>query len=300
MKGTDYLYVFLHIPKNAGSTFRYHIEKNLKSDERLLLDFDTLGIEGINPYSLNKKCANAVEKYFRSKTKYKLRKLRIIYGHRIPYSVHNYFSDRIVRYFTFFRDPVSRIVSIYNFKRGVYEDSIKSGVKRLGAKDTLLVNDEIPSFEKWIKEKYSVQHYPNSVYKFLESLGYLRGIKNNIGQALGRFYFIGTLEDFDNDSLYLYHKLGFKGLFMNQNISKKYYQKVPGKQLENTIRKKCRADETLYSVAKTRSMKFKKENLEYERIVDGQKVKSKLLMPFTQAFMAPGDTIKYFARKIIQ
>ena len=50
MKDSDCLYIFLHIPKTAGSNLRYYTDKNLKSDEKLFfLSFDLLGLDSANP-----------------------------------------------------------------------------------------------------------------------------------------------------------------------------------------------------------------------------------------------------------
>ena len=93
----DRVYIFLHIPKTAGSTLHRIIERNVEPHEC----FTTA-----SPF------ASAVER-FGSLPEWRRNLLRIVKGH-MYFGVHNHL-QREARYFTVIRDPVSRVISEYNY-----------------------------------------------------------------------------------------------------------------------------------------------------------------------------------------
>ena len=133
------LYIFLHINKCAGTTLREHIRNNLKDDEFLLL------YKHEKPIFKKK-----IGKYIKSLTKEKKDKIKIIFGHRVYYSLHKLFPDREVRYITFLRNPVDRTISHYNFTvvRLKYGRFMKEITKKRLIKQ-YMENGRLLNFKEW-------------------------------------------------------------------------------------------------------------------------------------------------------
>lgn len=241
---SEYLYIFPHIQKTAGSTIRYHIRKNLKEDEWLLFNRKSLKI-GEDSASIDfKDILKAAKKYIGSIGKERKQKVKVIFGPWVPYGVHKFFPNRKAMYFTFVREPLSRTVSLYNHRRQIVEEEKQDKMILLNAKKYLLVDGKIPDFMAWLKNNYNLKDTSTSMYKYLKSMGYIKkskNLENSIKYALDKFYFIGILECFSEDSLYIFRKMDFKGYFLNQNVSKKYFKLGNNKEkLRDIVRKKIK------------------------------------------------------------
>lgn len=298
MKDSDYLYIFLHIPKTAGLTFRYHIEKNLKRHERLLINLDNFGIRKEFPGLNYQKYKSFADKYFSSLSENKKNKIKVIYGHYVPYGIHKHFK-KPARYITFVRNPVARTVSIYNDKRRHYEKNMHvSGIRR-NIINTFLINGRLPSFVKWLEVKYPADNAKGqflTMTGFLKMFGYLvkGGVnKKLISSALDKFYFIGLTDKYGEDSLYFYNKLGINIYFKNKNVSTKYFDIDKNKHLLLKIMKKNKLDQIIFEEAVKKNKDFKKKNKDFFVIVEKKRKMRKIILPFTQTFFAPKDTLKF-------
>ena len=134
------LYVFLHVPKCAGSTIRTHIVKNFKKNQFVFA------------YSYSKRKQNKwpIEDYIKFLTQKEKDNLKIIIGHKLCYGIHDLFKNREVRYITFVREPCESFISKYNYFKGVINDihpARKEVVKSL--KKELTKNNKEVSFEDW-------------------------------------------------------------------------------------------------------------------------------------------------------
>ena len=118
MKKTS-LYIFFHIPKCAGSTFRYHLEHNLRKGEFVSLYegeyFDVT--EMSYKYFTPGKRREEIDSYFSRLTDEQKDTIKILYGHQVYYGIHRFFPGREARYITFVRHHAAREVSMYNFSR---------------------------------------------------------------------------------------------------------------------------------------------------------------------------------------
>lgn len=300
---SKYLYIFPHIQKTAGSTFRYHIRKNLRNDEWIMLSLENLEIENLLKAD-HKDILRASEKYIKVLDRKSREKIKVIFGQWVPYGVHKFFPNRIPRYFTFIREPLSRTVSLYNHRRKIVEEEGENKIILNNARKYLLVKGKIPSFEEWLKSKYDKSNPVISMCVYLKKLGYLsnnKNLKESIKSGFDKFYFIGTVKTFNDDSLYLYNKMGFRRYLFNQNISRKYF--IIGnnrEKLVNLLRKKNIDDYNLFEKAVKYNIEFKIKNYEFEGIVKKEKIRKKLLLPFTQLIYAPKDTIKLIGKKILE
>lgn len=299
MSDNKYIYAFLHIPKTAGTTFKYHIVKYLKKEEHLYLGADSLGLWNKKRGTNLKDAKKAVIKKLKN-TK-NLDRLRIIHGHMVVYGLHNYL-PKPVRYFTFVREPVQRTISMYNHYREQYESLGEN--KEKDNDYNILVDGKIPSFSTWLDKKYN----PQNNYKFLTMYqkfilnGFLRengNIDKEIEKAITKFWFIGIVKNFDEESLYLYKKIGINAFFTNQNISKKYFKLSESPEIVGKIIERNKKDILIYERFKTFHDKNLGKQPNYYDIVRNMRIKKKLILPFTQAYYAPKDAMSMVFNKTL-
>lgn len=264
----DILYIFLHIPKTAGNTFLYHLENKFREEERIRLyeqDLPELKFS----LSTTEKTKEIIYKRFFSLTKRQKDKIKIIYGHLSYYGIHKFF-NKPYRYITFVRNPVDRTVSTYNYFSTLQKNNEKF------SKANLLINEKIPSFENWLKIKYSKKL---TIPAFLKRPNYLG---KNLKESLNKFYFIGITENYNEDAVYLYHLLGINKFYTNKNISKKYVKLEDlDKKTKDLLMEKNKEDIELYNYALELNKKFKQEHPEFYPIVNYMKIKRILMLPFT-------------------
>lgn len=289
-----YLYIFLHIPKTGGDTIKYHIEKNFNSDERISLywDFFTFSEADISPldyqelanyYMLRKTSKDRLRSLFTQKIERHLtslsegqkQKLRILYGHVIPYGIDRFF-DRPVRYITFLRHPLERAVSFYNYLLTQYHDYATAhtgmmasprNVFDMSFADTVIHNNSVLSFREFFETRYdntSILTSPFTATRTLIELGYFDD-ETDIGNldaaaimnALKKFYFIGITEKYVTDVAFLFYLLGIRTFYAKQNVSKKYFLLKKEDALHTTLLDKHVHEHMLYDAAVHHSAMFK-------------------------------------------
>lgn len=297
----EYIYFFLHIPKTAGFTFQYHLEANLKKDEYLVLSYDVLGLNSNNPPVENRYYKNAANKYLSAISKKKREKLKVVYGHTVPYGIHELF-EKQPRYIAFFRNPINRTVSLYNDLIRVYEGDYGQDKKIDYLKLTLLKNEKIPSFGIWLKEKYNPQKLKGflTMSGYLKIHGYLSGKVSDdkeLNKALKRFYFVGITENYNKDSLYLYNKLKFNKFFIDQNISRKVFKLDSNSAIEEILREN-KSDYKLYKKALLLNKKFKEDNKDYYKSVRYMGVRRNISLPFTQLYYAKRQSMERIKQQL--
>lgn len=271
------LYIFLHMPKCAGSTFRCHIEQNFKKEE-IIEFYNRPNYDPINKILDLPNYRKRVEVYLSSLTKEQIDKIKVIYEHWVPYGIHKFF-NKTPRYITFLRNPVERVISDYNSLTTRYFDkSLKDKI----ARDFLLIDGKVPTFEQWLEIKY----IPNGMIKLLKANSFIEDNyegdnKEILKKTLNKFYFIGITENYDEDALFLYHELGMNKFYDNQNISKKYFVPKDYEKTKKMILSKNILDQELYDCAVEINRKFKESNKDYHRVVIYMKIKRTLILPFT-------------------
>lgn len=101
------LWLFLHVPKTGGTTFKAHLERYLVWDEEVI-DYSGWG---------RRYRAKQGRPEFAQRPKEERAKALVLAGHRLVYGEHRLVPGRTPRYVTFLREPAERCVSLYNFRR---------------------------------------------------------------------------------------------------------------------------------------------------------------------------------------
>jgi hypothetical protein len=293
---SDYIYAQLHIPKTAGYTFRYHIQKNINNDEQLLLDYGPLGLDVYNPPLDLNIYRSQCWKYLSSLSNVKKNKIKIVHGHIVPYGIHEFFK-KPVRYFTFVRNPLERTVSVYNYLSNLYEKEGREKEKSSYFNKTLLINKKIPNFYTWVEEKYDNKELKGhlTMCGHLKFNGYLKGSvldESAIEEALNKFYFIGLTDNFSEEILYIYNKLKIHKYFIDQNISNKTFNyKNEFLDKEKILSKNIR-DSYVYKYGSLLNKNFINRNKSFRKDISKKSLERNIIMPFSQVLFAPRQSIK--------
>lgn len=270
----DFVYIFVHIPKTAGTTFIKHVEKNFGKNE--VVNLHPITRKVLNAGGDYEDCLKVVKKHFSHFSSSQKRSVKIIYGHTAFLGVEKLVGKK-ARYFTFFRNPEERTKSFYNYYMTMYKNDSASGKIKNFYKWTFLVKDKAPSFYLWVKEKYGV-FTTRTVDGLFRTLGFP---VYNIEKLLDKFYFIGTDKTYEEDAAFLYGILGVKKFFIDQNISRKYIKKLTKKE-KDLVDKKNKKDYMIYEGALKRNLEFKKNNRDFKEISKRVLKTKKRLEYFTQ------------------
>lgn len=101
------LWIFLHIPKCGGTTFKAHVEQHLRIEETFF-EFSNWGRQ----YRADRGLPEFTERPDEERAR-----AEILAGHRIGYGIHRAVpGPRQPRYFTALRDPAERCISLYNYR----------------------------------------------------------------------------------------------------------------------------------------------------------------------------------------
>jgi hypothetical protein len=244
------LYLFLHIPKTSGETFKCNIEDTLSQNAVIRSSF-TYNEEYFD-FRVQKKVFFQGEKHFESYLQdlsdTQKNQVQFICGHDTYYGMHKHFYKH-PRYITFVRNPIDRTISLYNFekmawgilsqKKGLLNPMEQLFLKRI--RENFLIENKAPAFECWLDEVYDKKHaFYASQTRYLQIMGYLDGEMSSsvLMDALNKFYFIGIAENHDVDALYLYDKFSVRTFNALKNDSPSYIKqdKLDKKALDKIIK----------------------------------------------------------------
>lgn len=271
----EFLYIFLHIPRCAGTTLLYHIENNFKKEEI------------IGYYSHDKDPIKTLRKRITSLSDEQKEKVKVIYGHWVPYGFHEFFEKK-PRYFTFMRNPVDQTISSYNFFVTQYHYELQRKNLTMNYKNCLLIKGKVPFFVEWLERKYDDIKPTISIAKLLRQYKYLAdegSLGESVEKLMSKFYFVGITETYDKDALFMYDKLGINRFYANQNISQKHFLLKNNKKTEKLILEKNKLDMEIYRQAINKNRKLRKSR-DYHEIVRYMRKKRALILPFTQGWLS--------------
>ncbi len=270
MKNDDVLYLFQHIPKTAGTTFARHIIINFRYAEVLSI------VQRPNRI-LNTR--EAVDRFIESLSAERKDQVRVVCGHSVYYGIDRYF-HRTPRYFTFFRDPIQRAISNYNHTIANYDLFQPDSMGRFPA------NREDMTFDCWW-ERFQPNVHLGVVLNFMVGgkAGWMPDLRlddSHLRQAkaiLDEFYFVGLTETFEEDSLFLYGKIGIKSFLKDrQNIAPESFVTVTD-DLKRRIAKDAALDVELYRHAIELNHRFRREHQRFTAFVRKIKSERKFVTP---------------------
>ncbi len=279
----DYLYLFAHLHKSAGTSLRHHFEKSIPAKERLNFFPDSAGY-AIYQFSPDEFFKTSHE-FCQSLDDKKKRHLRFIYGHKIHWGLHRELQASKPYYFTFLRDPAKRIISLYNYYRGWYERELPLYKDKRIYHNRLLVNGGCPDFKTWFENKILVKDAKERAVKplglsttteYYQKLAYLEAgplTDKKLKDFTNKFDFIGFTSTFNSDSLYLYHLWQVKRFFRSRNISTKYISLQANPELERYLREQLSDDYQLYHYALEWKQNWLGQHPEFTAIVTSMRDK---------------------------
>jgi hypothetical protein len=101
-------------------------------------------------------------------------------------------------------------------------------------------------------------------------------------KIFNNFFFIGETENFSDDSLYMFNKLGINRYLFNRNISQKYIPSSVGRDLNNYLTKIYKKDIKIYNELKNISKSKKMLLVDYSVVVKKQRLKRYIISPITK------------------
>lgn len=226
------LYVVLHIYKTAGKTLLRQFEQNLRGREFLSMYAPRMGLDKAEA-SANPGWNEAlVLDYLAAKLS---DNIRCVFGHMAFYGIHELpqVAGREVRYIVFVRDPVARIVSLYNYLRHHSDNAWHQEII-----------DHDWSLEQWFQNSRGLWLHDGQLRQLLlwhrkEVLEdrYLTAEHLELGKKiLEDMWFIGATETFAADLQVLCNRLGFKQGTADAVVNASRGEKAIGKSTNRMIR----------------------------------------------------------------
>jgi len=262
----DFLYIFVHIPKCAGSTLNIHIKQRYKEEERFNLSSLRFGVKH-DQGEFPRITKEQVFDLFQSMPINQRNQCKVIYGHNAYYGVHEFFEHKIPRYFTLLRCPVKQTISRYNFVRSKPPERQKS-------RNIMQDDGTIVPLEGWIESegfeanymvKFLARMYTgkklfdaNAVVKEEE----LEDAKNMLNQL----YFVGIVEN-GSDMDFIYNRLGINFNLGNKNISPRFFKSQDYEKTKYLVESRNKLDVNLYNYAIELNKEMVEKISDYNRAV---------------------------------
>lgn len=221
---------FLHIPRTAGTTVNTILQNNFSRNEILRV------------YTKDEYAAH------RYVTEEHLKNIKIITGHLLlettnPPMIYN----RMVNVITLLREPVSRLISEYNFLKTWKNNNIYS-----------LLNGKNISFKEYIQSKEDILFYrgKNFMTRCISNMNFENNLypENALSQAKknieSNFIFTGIQERFDESLVMLCDIINITNiLYEKRNVLNGDIIEYQDEESLNTARYFNRADIELYNFA---------------------------------------------------
>lgn len=244
----------MHIPKTAGSTLRRNFELNF-NDRCLFLYSELIGqapLDANNSNELRIHRKNNGDKLKQYIAQNATPDIDFLFGHKVNTELHNSVQgDREPRYITFLREPVERIISLYNFTRN--SPQIPEDHEAIAQNWTL--EEWLERTKRDIKNSQLMKFLPESAFpdtsqtdeqlNFQLSNYHLETAK----ESLSRFWFVGLTETFNSDALYLYGKLGTKRFYPEKIVNASPNKKAVSPQTRERIAAMNTLDIEFYNFA---------------------------------------------------
>jgi hypothetical protein len=234
--------IFFHMLKTGGNTVKTIIDKNYEPEE--IFQITKKGYQ-----------TGPVD-YFKSLPAEERNRIKLFRGHQ-HFGMHEYFDGNTV-YFSFVREPISRLMSFYNHIHSLPNPYFRD----------LIPEEERSTFGKFVQniDKYHDQGNNGQsrviAGENLEQELLFAKAKSNIEN---HFVFVGLTERFDEAILLLKKSLNWNSIYyVKKKVSKKKVTKNTISEEELAIARELnKADIALYDYAKTNFEALVSENKHY-------------------------------------
>lgn len=230
---SDIVYIFAHIPKTGGTTIRKHFEKYLSPYEFVHLasaNDDRVVKKGIPPFS--------------ERSEEDRQKVRVVLGHQVTANTHKLFPGKAYKYIVFIREPVSWVVSRYNWKMNI---------RRQDGKEPL----EFDEWYKGVKQRQSqliwlVKKFGGG--KYTQQMSPARRLKA-VNEIVEKFDVVSLTERIDLDCPVIFKTIGVPEQFESANVAGQRHPKLlsPNDELREKLAKPLAVDIEFYETWKAKT-----------------------------------------------
>jgi hypothetical protein len=248
------LYLFLHQYKTAGTTLWRHLSPNFPGGSQLFVSGERIGLD-----TSKRDGHPAVPGFVRDKVDEYVAgntgvSTRLLMGHFVYPGIHTLVpGDREPRYFTFFRHPVERVVSLYWFLKH--------------ASDSYWHHELVEadwSLDEWLDRSRALWARNGQTRHLLVGTHEEACLERELDprllpdamRTLERFWFVGLTETFERDSGFLLGHLGATRFAKKNAIRVNTRKETPAPDVCARIAAANQLDMALYEHARRRRAAF--------------------------------------------
>ena len=222
MKNTNKRIIFLHLPKNAGTTMKSILKKKYSKEEVYQIEYNKDGVWNLNE--------------FKELPQNERENIKLLSGH-FNFGLHEYFSTPSL-YISMMRHPVERTISFYNYVKRQKSHRLLDAVKNKSLIDCV---KEVRDFDVVNGQSRKLSGTDDENLMLDKALA-------NIEQ---HFCFVGIQEHFEESMILLNEKLKLKVRYLSKLNSAGFKPHIDH-ELIKEIEKTNQVDMKLYNIMENR------------------------------------------------